>query len=336
MSMVSVYGRGADLADIGIAQSAETATRCDSSALSSIKNKPRRKLTSDLLDVQTMLAEAQRLAQMQPRGTGIQALPAAQRRPQATGIQAFPAARALLNPAAHLAVPGMQHRFAGNMGVPLQHLVAGIVDAGLQGMPSGLPGVRQINIREVWQGDKLGEGGFGTVCCAATQRHNNLALKLLTSTATAAHHTALLREIILLASLHHPFVVEFHCAVVEPGYPACVIGHLTERAQFGSLPQFLGWYKLSALELIVISLRLAEGLGYIHLMGVLHLDLKPDNVLIAVDDVLGVVPKIADYGLSAPGYVEGGHLNVGGFRGTRLFASPEMQAIARGVPHCCV
>ena len=42
--------------------------------------------------------------------------------------------------------------------------------------------------------------------------------------------------------------------------------------------------------------RIAKGIGYLHAENVIHLDLKPGNILIASDSLL--VPKLTDFDLS--------------------------------------
>ena len=48
-----------------------------------------------------------------------------------------------------------------------------------------------------------------------------------------------------------------------------------------------------------LMLDAAKGLAYLHSNGILHWDLKPDNVLVfSLDDVIGVNGKMTDFGSS--------------------------------------
>ena len=62
-----------------------------------------------------------------------------------------------------------------------------------------------------------------------------------------------------------------------------------------------------------MSISVLKGLEYIHSMNVLHLDIKPKNILV----VKGVV-KICDFGASSNVPVAGGQ------RGTYIYMAPEL------------
>ncbi|XP_045088336.1 uncharacterized protein [Aegilops tauschii subsp. strangulata] len=63
---------------------------------------------------------------------------------------------------------------------------------------------------------------------------------------------------------------------------------------------------------------ICNGLDYIHGKGLIHLDLKPDNILL--DD--SMVPKIADFGISRF-FGDENTSNAGNFAGTRGYTAPE-------------
>jgi serine/threonine protein kinase len=88
--------------------------------------------------------------------------------------------------------------------------------------------------------------------------------------------TALLREGRILGLLTHPHIVRGYEVLREPG-PAVVLetlsgetlAHLVRRRQ----------RRLSGAELGLLGVHLCSALGYMHRRGLLHLDLKPSNVV---------------------------------------------------------
>jgi serine/threonine-protein kinase/endoribonuclease IRE1 len=73
--------------------------------------------------------------------------------------------------------------------------------------------------------------------------------------------------------------------------------------------------------------QLAKGLEYIHKMGLVHRNIKPENVLIWVNPENGqVLMKWADFGLSKPVNERGSH-SMSGVRGTDEWLAPELLKI---------
>jgi serine/threonine protein kinase len=73
-----------------------------------------------------------------------------------------------------------------------------------------------------------------------------------------------------------------------------------------------------------VLLQLAKGLEYIHQMGLVHRDIKPQNVLIHLDSATQqVVMKWADFGLSKE-VNERGTFTMTGVRGTQDYFAPEI------------
>ena len=67
-----------------------------------------------------------------------------------------------------------------------------------------------------------------------------------------------------------------------------------------------------------VCLQLAEGMAHIHKMGLIHRDVKPENVLIWVDSIREkVLMKWADFGLSKPVSERGTHSISCEFKGTK-------------------
>jgi serine/threonine protein kinase len=71
------------------------------------------------------------------------------------------------------------------------------------------------------------------------------------------------------------------------------------------------------------------GLGYAHEAGLIHRDLKPDNIMVEIDREGTEIPRIVDFGIALlrdrDGEVEGGRLTeTGQVLGTPLYMAPEL------------
>ncbi|MBX3466924.1 MAG: serine/threonine protein kinase [Planctomycetes bacterium] len=176
--------------------------------------------------------------------------------------------------------------------------------------------------------DLLGQGGMGTVHRA---RHVELgavrALKLLRPRAGADRAQAaarFAREVRALASVRHPNVVRLHEAGVRPedGAPwfamDLVEGEPLDRVLArGPLPLD------RALELVI---GVCRGVEALHAAGVVHRDLKPQNVIVAADGR----PVVIDLGLALDPDEAERLTRTGALVGTPHYMAPE-QLSGRGV-----
>jgi len=96
------------------------------------------------------------------------------------------------------------------------------------------------------------------------------------------------KEIRVWAKLSHPNVLPLLGYTMEGKYPSL----LSEWMERGSLKFCMT--KLSMSELFSMAVGIAQGLSYLHSNGVIHCDLKTDNVL--VSDV--GTPLLTDFGIS--------------------------------------
>ena len=143
----------------------------------------------------------------------------------------------------------------------------------------------------------LGRGGMGEVWEAdhATLARR-VALKLVRLDAADAR-ARLLHEARILASLRHPSIVAVHDAGITPEG----IAYLAMDVLAGeSLAARIDRGRLEVRTGVAIVLELLAGLEAAHAAGIIHRDIKPDNVLLVPrgDDF---APTLIDFGISVPG-----------------------------------
>ena len=153
-----------------------------------------------------------------------------------------------------------------------------------------MEGARQIGPYRVVS--VLGQGGMGVVYRALSPNGQVVALKALLSGrgANSAQRRRFAREARALAQVEHPNVVRLLDLGDHEDAPYIV----TEFHAEGSLQEALKTGPLSVEFVIRIGTQLARGLAACHARGVLHRDLKPDNVLLGE----GGVPVLTDFGLA--------------------------------------
>ncbi|SHN75337.1 serine/threonine-protein kinase [Cryptosporangium aurantiacum] len=161
-------------------------------------------------------------------------------------------------------------------------------------------------------GKQVGSGGFGLVL---EGRHRQLgrpvAIKVL-SMHDAAVERRFLAEAQVMAAFDHPHVVHVHDYADDEGLCVLVMEHcpggtLTDRLEAGLPPE----------AACAIALSIADALHAAHTRGIVHRDVKPDNVLFAADGAA----KVTDFGLAK--IFEGSVVTSGSLVGTPGYAAPE-------------
>ncbi len=140
-----------------------------------------------------------------------------------------------------------------------------------------------------------GSGSFGTVYEADEilrgKRIARCCLKLLLP--ESDDEPELLREIGHMARLAHPRIIAYRgCGEVREGPLAGSLYLAMERAE-RSLRTDLERGALAPGELLVVVQALAEGLNFLHGRGIVHRDVKPDNLLYVEGGW-----KLSDFGLT--------------------------------------
>ena len=170
---------------------------------------------------------------------------------------------------------------------------------------------------------ELGGGGMSRVFVAyETALGRTVALKVLSpELAAGISIDRFHREIQLAARLQHPHVVPVHSAGAVDGLPYYTMPFVegeslrARLAKHGALP---------LRDVTAILRDVARALEYAHAQGVVHRDIKPDNVLMA-----GSSATVADFGIAkaisaARTAVPGGTLTSAGTSiGTPSYIAPE-------------
>ncbi|MEU6000877.1 serine/threonine-protein kinase [Streptomyces sp. NPDC047197] len=168
---------------------------------------------------------------------------------------------------------------------------------------------------------KLGHGGMGTVWRAKDETvDREVAVKEpripdhLPERERANVFERMRREARAAARLDHPAVVNVHDVAVEDGQPWIVM----ELVQGRSLGAALQEGTLGARDAARIGLEVLGALDAAHQAGILHRDVKPDNVMLGQHDRV----ILTDFGIAQ---IEGetNLTDTGGFVGSPEFIAPE-------------
>jgi hypothetical protein len=151
-----------------------------------------------------------------------------------------------------------------------------------------------IDLDEVQtSGEYLGGGGFGSVTLGTYRGQEVAVKKLLSQYLTDDMKIEFEREITLMKDLRHPHIVQFVGASNVKDNLAIVI----EYAPLGSLASVMQKQKLSLAMKITMLLETAKALQFLHLNGIIHRDIKPQNILVfSVEPRAQVHVKLTDFG----------------------------------------
>ncbi|MFH1024471.1 MAG: serine/threonine-protein kinase [Planctomycetota bacterium] len=159
-------------------------------------------------------------------------------------------------------------------------------------MPDGYLNITVDGFRIV---EKIQEGGTGTIYRAVQSgNERSAAVKFLTPRARqdASLRRAFLREYRIASKLVHPGLLRMFRHGTLNGTPYFLREYFEgETLKF----HLLKHPRSSNTDLKTLFLALTDILGYIHRKGFVHLDIKPENILIRTPDRI----KIIDFSLAA-------------------------------------
>jgi hypothetical protein len=170
-------------------------------------------------------------------------------------------------------------------------------------------------------GARIGAGGFGTVHAARDERLGRpVAVKLIPGDGPAPERAQ--REARAVARLDHDAIVALYDAGEEDGCRYLV----SELVEGRTLAQLEAAAELSDRDVLRIGLALADALEHAHERGVIHRDVKPQNVIVpdAPSSRRGAA-KLTDFGVAHLAGEEALTLT-GDVVGTLAYMAPEQAA----------
>lgn len=182
---------------------------------------------------------------------------------------------------------------------------------------------------------EIGRGGMGVIYKAQDPRLNRmvaikqLVLEHVDPDKRDEFRERFRREAQLAANLNHQNIISVYDISIEPENSYYVMelleGH-SLRQELEKRPD----HKLTAEEFFPILAQTCQGLSHAHDMGLVHRDIKPDNIFL----LPGGKVKVTDFGIARSAEADNSNLTKPGVMlGTLSYVSPEQLQDARHVDH---
>jgi tRNA A-37 threonylcarbamoyl transferase component Bud32 len=169
----------------------------------------------------------------------------------------------------------------------------------------------------------LGGGGFGDVYLAEDElARRQVAIKRLKNT-DPERQKDLVHEMRSLDQLHHPNIVGFY----HHFYDGSSLFLVMEHCAGGSLRDQMSKSVAHTPTVMQWGKELASVLGQVHQRGIVHHDIKPDNILFAADGTI----KIGDFGGANRGVGTIPYVSPEKYRGEASVEDPRVDIYALGI-----
>jgi eukaryotic-like serine/threonine-protein kinase len=178
---------------------------------------------------------------------------------------------------------------------------------------------------------RLGAGGFGVVWHAWDERlEREVAVKVIPHERGGGERVE--REALASARLNHPAIV----GIYELASDHDDVYLVSELVRGRTLAELLRAGAISDRDVSRIGADLCDALAHAHARGVIHRDLKPQNIMVVAEPAAGVgFAKLTDFGVAH--LVSGDMITrTGDVVGTLAYMAPEQAEGARVTPACDV
>lgn len=166
-------------------------------------------------------------------------------------------------------------------------------------------------------GPVLGKGSYGTVYMGILPSGKLVAVKYISLVSIREEVLNSVKgEVQMLMELSHPNIIRYYGAHHMDG----TLMIFMEFAVGGSLASLVRKFSsFSEPVLQLYTVQILSGLLYLHQKGVIHRDIKGENILVDVDGI----SKLADFG-SSKSLVSSNHSSVGTLVGSPFWMAPEV------------
>ncbi len=207
----------------------------------------------------------------------------------------------------------------------LAHYDAAVAEFGVDEQPQLPETINGFRIIEI-----LGEGGMGTVYLAEQSEPMKRLVALKVAKSGDGSREILARfqvERQALAVMDHPGIARvFEAGATPEGHPFFAM----EYVPGSSITQFCDEGRLTMGERIALFVEVCNAIQYAHHKGVIHRDIKPQNVIVTTQNGKPV-PKVIDFGIAkaidANAAMAANFTRNGMLVGTPEYMSPEQAAM---------
>ncbi|XP_078607835.1 serine/threonine-protein kinase pdik1l-B-like [Branchiostoma floridae x Branchiostoma japonicum] len=183
----------------------------------------------------------------------------------------------------------------------------------------------QLHLEGYTLGEEIGRGASGTVFSAkSTETGRTFAAKRLLIEDTS------IREIGVLTQLRkHPNIVEYMESKLGRDGETQVLFVISEFCPLGNIGDYILKQQVDVITKRNLAVQLADAITFLHKNGIVHRDIKPQNVLLTGNEAF-LVLKVVDFGLARvlPSPENGANNFDRSYMqsavGTRFYLSPEI------------
>jgi len=170
----------------------------------------------------------------------------------------------------------------------------------------------------------LGRGGMGTVFEAVHEwTGRRVAVKLLRHDVASDFEASqrFLQEARSATAIEHPNVVEVLDMGRHDDWTVYMVFELLRGQSLADRLDVVG--RLEPMEAVMVLLPVADAVAAAHRLGIVHRDIKPDNIFLEDDGMGYIRPKLLDFGIARAAERKSGQVRTGAIAGTPEYLSPE-------------